>query len=362
MRSPTEWDLPQWLFVGLSVVLAIGILIGLSTTGVAFGIYNPSWDGAAELTGVAEASGTESQVILNTTAYERVQPNQTAIVVLSPGEGYTSTERTRVREFVRDGGTLIVAEDFGPVGNQLLAAVGATARFDGRVVRDERHYGQTPALPVATNVSDSLTQAGVTQLTLNYATVLAPPTSNNSSVLVRTSEFAYLDRDRDGELDDNETLERRPVVVRESVGNGTVISISDPSLFINAMLEAPDNRAFATALFRDHTRVILDYSGYRNQPPLSVALLHLRQSPLLQAIAVLSGAMIMFAVSRRRQIHQGLPSWLRPSQESEPPVSRSDPESIRRFVSRQHPDWDRERIDRVIAGILRHEDGENRDE
>jgi len=128
--------------------------------------------------------------------------------------------------------------------------------------------------------------SGATDLTLNYGTAVTP---NDATTLVRTSEFAYLDTDRSGSLDDDENLSRYPVVTIESVGDGQVITVGDPSIFINAMLDQNGNTAFATALMQAHEQVIFDYSQSDSQPPLAVALLIFRETLLLQMLVGVVG-------------------------------------------------------------------------
>jgi hypothetical protein len=332
-------DYPKVLLGALATVLVIALVVAASTSTAAFGVYNPAWDGAGELRSVAASQGAEATVAINTSAYETVTPNETVALVLSPELAY-GNDSARLRRFVRQGGTLVVGEDFGPQGNAVLEAVGATARFDGRLVRDERRLDRGPSLPHATNVSEpnattgNLT-AGVNRLTLNYATVIEP---GNATVLVGTSEFSYLDGDRDGEVGD-EPLRSYPVVTVESVGEGRVIAVSDPSLFINAMLDRGGNRQFTANLFSTE-RVLLDYSRAGGQPPLTVALLTVRGSPLLQ------GGLLALAV--------GVVVWGtnvvthgRATDESTREVHR---ERLVRYLVRERG-WDAERAERLTTGV-----------
>jgi hypothetical protein len=118
-------------------------------------------------------------------------------------------------------------------------------------------------------------------VTLNRPTTVTP---NDSTILVRSSNFSYHDTDRDGELDDSETLRSYPVATVEEIGDGDVVIVSDPSLFINSMLDRPDNRAFIRAVIDPHGMVLLDYSHIDERPPLRVALYFLRRSALLQFV------------------------------------------------------------------------------
>jgi hypothetical protein len=266
-------------------------------------------------------------------------------VVLSPDDGYDPEEADRVRSFVEAGGTLVVAEDYGPHGNDLLSAVGADARVDGRPVRDERTNYRSPALPVATNVTNASRVGGAEQLTLNHGTAVRP---NGAAVLVATSEFAYLDADGDGTLDDDEALRSYPVATVEALGDGRVVVVGDPSLFINAMLDRPGNAAFVRGLFEDERSVLLDYSHAAGLPPLAAARLSLQRGPLLQVLAGLLGVLAIGAWGRgvdRETIRVYL------GRDGEPERGEDDtgPEAaLVQYLASEHPDWPRERIERVV--------------
>ena len=283
-RAQLDW--PQVVLFALALVLVLSLIVAASTSSSAFGSYNSAWDGATDLRGVATDSGADARVVTNVSAYPTADANGTVAVVLAPQEPYTDAETARLRTFVENGGTLVVAEDFGEPGGTLLADLGTSMRVTGVSLRDERYYYQGPALPEARNTTLELRQAGVESVTLNHPSTLR---AGDGEVLVRSSEYAYVDRNRNEELDDNESLAARPIVARESIGTGQVIAVSDPSLFLNAMLERPGNTAFVEWLFADSETVLLDYSHAGGRPPLIALLATLRGSPLAQVSLGLLG-------------------------------------------------------------------------
>ncbi|MFC6723304.1 DUF4350 domain-containing protein [Halobium palmae] len=359
VRSGPELSYPSLLLGGLTVGLGIALVVAASTSGAAFGVYNPTWDGASDLRGVADDMDAENEIALNTTAYRRASSNGTIAFVLSPDRGYDQGDKDRLVSFVRNGGTLVVAEDYGSTGNSLLDALDVTTRFDGRPVRDERYNYRSPAIPVARNVSNHTLTRNVSRLTMNHGTALQP---NNATVLVSTSEFAYLDRNGNGELDDDESLQQRPIVTVESVGAGQVIAVSDPSLFINAMLDRSGNRQFTENLLERHERVLLDYSHAGQQPPLTVALLTLRGSPLFQILGGILGVCAIALWARRPE------GWLefhraKTADDRRDPADRSfDEEAIVGHLRRQHPEWDESRIRRVMRGVFTDDRQDSDDE
>ncbi|TKX87536.1 DUF4350 domain-containing protein [Halorubrum sp. SS5] len=353
---------PRVVLYALAVTVCLGLVVAASTTGAAFGAYNPAWDGTSDFREAADQQ-TDSHVLLDTAPYERGDANGSVAVILSPTEPYGPNDTERVRTFVDGGGTLVVADDFGPHGNTLLEDLGASARFNGTQLRDERHYYRAPSLPVATNVSETRYTDGVEQLTLNKGTAID---AGNATVVAATSPFAYLDRNGTGSLSAGDELGTYPVVTAESVGEGQVIAVGDPSLFINAMLSRPDNAAFATAVFDAHDRTLLDYSHAGEQPPLAAASLLFESSTALQ---VGVGALGIGAVWGHTWLAEGLvgtlwrsissalpsrwrrrlPAWLHGAERDGDPV---DEAAVFATLRERYPEWDESRLRHVMTDVL----------
>jgi hypothetical protein len=362
-----DLDYPRLLLAGLVLAVLVGLVVAGTTSAAAFGVYNPGWEGVSELRGVAADAGTEPEVVTNVSRYATADPGTTVAIVLSPDRAYTDREAARVRAFVRSGGTLVVAEDFGPNADPLLAAVGAETRFDGALLRDERAEWRTPAMPVApevTNRSATPYTEGVTALALNYGTTLDP--GPNATVLVRSSPFSYLDVDGNGAIDDEESLGARPVVAVEPVGEGRVVAVSDPSVFLNAMLDREGNRRFARNLLGAGDRVLLDHST-STVPPLSAAFLAVRSSPLLGfalAATVLSlvGAWGTGWVGRLSALASARLPWTGRRRADPRTGVDVDADALVAYIRRRHPDWDEARVRRVAQGVLPDRDERREDE
>lgn len=337
---------PQLVLAALTVVTVVGLVFAASSSGAAFGSYNSAWDGASELRTQAKAVGTDSEIIRETNRYSTIPPNGTLAVILSPQHSYGPTETDRIRSFVRNGGTLLIAEDFGRYTNPLLDAIGAHARITGQLLRDEQYNYRSTALPIARNISNATVMDGIDELTLNHGSPVEP---NGATVLASTSDVAYIDSNHNGELDTSEEIGTSPVATVESVGEGRVFVVGDPSLFINTMLDRSGNRAFVHALFGAHDRVLLDYSHAGGLPPLSVALLIVRDAPILQ---ILLGALGIGAIGlcvRRPRFVKRLTNPTAADTESSI-ITGSD--ELAAFVRERHPEWDDERTERVIQGIM----------
>jgi hypothetical protein len=348
---------PRVVLLALLVVLNAGLLGAVSTSSAAYGPYNGEWDGTSSVRSIAETEASTT-IAHRTTTYETARPNGSVAFVIAPQQRYSATDVARVRRFVARGGTLVVASADNRT-NRLLAALGVDARLDGRLVRDDQEHYRNASLPVATPVAGAPLTEDVEQLTLNYGTVVrneslesddeedAPP-----RVLVNTSSYSYLDTNRNGQLDDAERLASRPVVVSESVGAGSVVLVSDASVFTNAMVDRTGNRRFVEGNAAQHRHVVLDYSHGHPLPPLVYGLLVVRSSPAAQfAIGIVAVAAVL--VWRRR------PSLPAVGSDREDPTALSaetrslDAEEIVTFLSSEHPDWEADRVERVAKAIIR---------
>lgn len=370
MRTP---PLPQIVLLLLVCVLA-GTLIGAAGTSTAsFGAYNPQWDGTSDFREHVDTHA-ESQLIVDTAAYDTQNATDTVAIILAPTTSYAPNESQRLRSFLQRGGTLLIADDFGQQSNPLLESLGADARFSRLQLRDEQQYYRGPALPIAPNVSETPFTKGVTQLTLNGATAVEP---GNATPVVTSSPVAYLDRNATGTFSPGDELGAYPVVTVESVGTGQVIAVSDPSLFINSMVTQPDNQVFVTRLAETHDRVLLDYSKATPLPPIARGLLLLRSSAPLQVGAGLTTLGVWLLIRWRSQrtrsvpavaerllpatVLAGLPLWLRDSGGDRHSVDL-DEATLRTAVRQQYPTLDPTQLQQVITAVLSERQRDEEDE
>jgi len=373
---PFGWPWPRVLLAGLIVALLVIMLFVGSTSTAGFSPYNIEWDGTGEFREMADSSG-DLIVGTSTNRYETVDPQTTTAVVLAPDDEYAETDSSRIQQFVDTGGTIIIADNYGSHGNQLLDDIGATARVDGRVLRDDRHNLGSSAFPIATNITSHQFVAGVDQLSLNYATVVTP---GDATPIANSSEFAYLDgnysqTEPEPELADP-TRQQYPIATVESLGDGTVVVIGDPSIFINSMLDEPDNRVFAETIVGHRPTTLFDQSHSSSIPATVSLLLTLRSSPVLAAGSLVGivGLILLIQSPHKKRLNTSVRKTLTavrsrvdpttaPAGTSSPNTSPDvDREALKAHLKKQHPEWNDDRIDRIIGGVLSQESDKQNNE
>lgn len=341
---------PRVILGGFVVSILIALVVAATTSPATLGSHNPEWDGTSAFRNSIDTDPDRTPVVTTAVAYDRFDAPDTLVVVLAPREPYSAAEVERIQAFLARGGTLLVAEDRRAETNRLLVAVGASTRIDTRQLRDSQRYHRDPALPVVTNTTNTSVVTGVDGFTLNRAGALRP---GGATTLARTSEFAYLDENRNEQLDPDERLRSYPVLTAESVNGGEVIVLSDPSVFINRMLERDGNAVFSNRLTTSYDRVVMDFSHSPGAPPATILWLWLRRTTWVQALlgGLAVTAVLLVTNGRFRARIGAATTALRGRHSSSIASVTLDSAEVRRFLEREHPDWDSDRIDRVTKRL-----------
>ena len=94
-----------------------------------------------------------------------------------------------------------------------------------------------------------------------------------------------------------------------------------------------------------------------------VALLSLQESAFWQVILGVVGiGAIVWSGRLREQIATFSSRFRAPEKTAELSLADSDPDDIVEYLARQHPDWDEERLQRVMGGVIRTDEGTQSDE
>ena len=221
-----------------------------------FSIFNTGWNGTSGLAISVYQSGKFSPSFeLRSTGSEvdfvrfgledlELDPSSDALAIIGPTKAFSEAEGLLVGDFVRSGGNVLIADDFGS-GNSLLESIGAESRFSGKLVMD-LCFDKSPEFPICYDILPDALTANVTSIQLNYASSLS--LGNLSEPLAYTSLASWSDTDGDRMEDFSEPKGPFAVLARERLGVGEVILLSDPSLLTNGMRDHLDNEMLSSNL------------------------------------------------------------------------------------------------------------------
>jgi len=239
------------IILTLILVFTLALVAWFFPSNEDFRTDNPFWNGTKEIGANVLASPLESLSELPS-----LSPGSTLILI--PYLDFTPTELRQLYSFVSEGGTLVLADDYG-FGNQVLEYVGLKARFSGQVLVDPLSYYKNKRFPRVSHFIPNSITGNTESLVLNHATCLT--NVETSDVLARTSYVSFLDLNGDWWYNKGEPTGSMPVISHHNLGRGQVILISDPSIFINSMQSMEGNQVLLkniAAITRD--KLFLDQS------------------------------------------------------------------------------------------------------
>jgi hypothetical protein len=232
-----------------------------------FRVENPLWNGARDISTDFTANPLESLTDLPASP-------QGATLVLVSYLDFTTEELDQLNRFVREGGRLILADDYGH-GNQVLEYLGLKTRFSGETLLDPLTNYKNKQFPRIIHLEADPLTANTESLVFNHATCLI--NTVNTSILASSSSFSFLDQNDNGIWEEDEPVGPLPVVYRHNLDGGQVILVADPSLFINSMRTIDENNSFIQNIGATTTSLYIDQS---HLPPSE---LHQTKSLLAQS-------------------------------------------------------------------------------
>jgi len=341
-------------YIVIAVIIAAALLISvtlLNTTNEDFSTYNTGWNGASQAQNLASREGYGTRDIFALS--EAGSSGKGALIMLNPNKAVAVSDAdTRdLQRFVQNGGSLVVANDFGNA-NAVLNGLGVapSVRFNGSLLADNVSRGVDDAHPLVTDITPSGLTTGVKTLYFNYGTTL-DTSGSNVTVLARSAPTSYLRATTGDNAPIAGSTGAHPVLASLPYGNGRIILLSDPSIFINGMLGQADNQKLLTAFLKNLTGgdttvpILFDQSHQATQPLLSLlydrinADDNVKYTIILLSIAAFVIAINATALWRRRRT---------PVAQDEAAVNE---EAAITDVIRTHPGWRRARIKAILRQV-----------
>ena len=222
------------LILTLATVILLALVIWFYPSSDNFRADNPFWNGIRDFSAQFKASLITS---LDDLPHE---PKDTTLVMI-PYLHFSDSELDRLRDYVSNGGTLIVLDDYG-YGNEIVDYLGVKTKFTHEPLLDSLFNYRNKWFPRITNFAPGPTTEGVESIILNHASSLSD--ASEGEVLAWSSRFSFLDTNGNSTYDEGEPIGPLPVAAIVKVDEGKLVLIADPSILINSMGEMGDNYTF----------------------------------------------------------------------------------------------------------------------
>ncbi|GAH71647.1 unnamed protein product, partial [marine sediment metagenome] len=235
----------------IALVIILAVVVWFLPTNEDFRADNPFWNGTKDISSSYPASPLASLSDLPPL------PSGSTLILI-PYLDFTPAELEQLHTFVTQGGTLVLADDYG-FGNQILEYLGLKARFSGQVLLDPMSNYKNKWFPRISHIRPSSLTTNTESLILNHATCLTDVETGDALAL--SSVFSFLDLNGNEEWDEDEPTGPLPVISHHSLGSGQLILVSDPSIFINSMETIESNYDFVQNIAAITTfRLLVDQS------------------------------------------------------------------------------------------------------
>jgi hypothetical protein len=277
-----------------------------------YGAYNHDWIGTAHLYDREHADGIlpiltrdGDPVLILHGPLDRLEPERHAVLIVGPQRAYQPDEAQRVRQFLQDGGRVLLADDTGSA-KRLLERLDLGISIPGIPVYTPGYSKQTD-FPVAqtTHLLPDLPETVV----LNTASIVQ---GQGDDVLV-TPAFAWLDTDADGRPDLDEPRGTYSLAKRIHVGQGQLLVIGDASILTPEMQDEATVDALLQWLTREGQRTLLLDEGHRAaaDPAQIAPLLATGGNATLKVLALLLGLAAAAAYTLGIRIRRRAPAKTR---------------------------------------------------
>ena len=280
------------------VVYAIMIIIGVSImvmplsvpvfkSNAEYSVLNTGWDGVSNF-GKLVYSRADVAPVLSTYDSVNIGEKEGTLVVIGPNLDFTREEIESVREFLNNGNTLILADDFG-TGNQLLEGLGLRERFSKKPPVTPV-YLKNYNFPVTMEIEDENLAKNVEKVVMYRPAVIL----NARNPVVYTPNATRL----------GNTYGSFAIVEILQYGKGRIILVSDPDIFTNSLFN--ENRPFIENLL-DYAKgpFYLDEAHHRDFNPYSSGTITIKRAVNKELIFYY----ILFVAALAFVIESGL--WLR---------------------------------------------------
>jgi hypothetical protein len=278
-----------WVAGLVLLAAALVLTVHVSSNNLEFSRYNTGWNGTSTFFSDLDRHHV---TMVNDPGELSSYRNNTLLILIAPSRKPSDAQLTAYRAFLERGNTLFLADDFGS-GDAILRGLGSRIMIlEGNLSSIDREYADPYTITVYRRANGSIATHAAT-LVLNR-----PAALDGGDPLFMTSLLSWIDENGDKRINADELMGQFPVMSEEQIGNGRLVVLSDPSIFINSMQETDqprDNRRFISDLTGSNGTVLIDQMNSRTDDAEGISeILHLIRTTI--AIELLFLALLVLAV------------------------------------------------------------------
>jgi len=209
-------------------LLVLPLAVPVIKTSAEFSMFNTNWDGCSEFAKILARSGELVPVMYSYNTIKLSKLNG-VLLIIGPSIDFSQQEAEEVKTFLKNGGVLFIADDFG-MANSLLAKLNVSARFSTKPLQDI-FYSKRAEFPVVVRIAPELP---TNRLVLNIPSVIVGVKEGE----VFSSKVSIVGKN----------MRSYPIMAEIKYGKGKIILLSDPSILINDMFK--ENKQFTENLVK----------------------------------------------------------------------------------------------------------------
>jgi hypothetical protein len=283
---------------GSKIILGAALLVLLLIVGkfflseVSFSPANPYWDGASCVM-TADTRPLYS--------FDGLPPGDSSstLLIVGPTASYTPADASRVRDFLQQGGRVVVMDDFG-TANDLLSNISSPVAIEHTALCQDLEYYRKPSFPIVGRIANSSLTENVSQLVFNHPAPLQ--ITGEAEVLAWTTIMGWLDVEGTSTISGDEKFSSYPLIARAAYGNGELFVVGDADLAINAMQDQGDDGVLIGNVLRSDT-VYMDVAHGQQVPPLAWLFYTIKYNLVVQILFALLIFLLGYAcVARSRSL------------------------------------------------------------
>jgi len=219
----------------MMALVAMPLTVPLFKSSTPYSMFNTAWDGTARFAILLHSKGVDVVPLFQSFDMENLKDKNGVLIVIAPDVSYTSAELAQIKDFVKRGNTLFIADDFGN-GDQILKELNLSVRISKSPLRDF-FYNKDDRIIVTVRINDPVLGRNVSRIIMNEPSAITASGKGE----VYSSKVAMV----------NFHQGQFPILTEIPYGDGKVIVLSDPDILTNQFFT--ENKPFISNL--------IDYIG-----------------------------------------------------------------------------------------------------